>query len=189
MARFNQTIIDAVSQKTFACYEMVYADIDGGIYLTNAPRDIYYNGNTYLSLGGFLGFSDIEEKSQFTIAEVTVTLSGVPAYDDNNKSFISTVLEHDYIDKQVKIYRAFFDRDTYLDAFLMFEGRISAPTIRDNPGDTTTVAVTVSNNWVDYDRTNGIITNDARQQSLYPGDLIFEYANETIKDISWKPPQ
>lgn len=187
MARFNQTLINAVEAKTFTAYEMIYADIDGGLYLTNAPRDISYGGNTYLSLGGFLGFSAVEEKTQFTISEVTVTLAGVPAYDDNDSSFISLVLQHDYIDKQVKIYRAFFDRETFLDAFLMFEGRVSAPTIRDNPGDTATVAVTVSNNWVDYDRTNGVITNDSRQQALYPGDRIFEHAAETIKDISWKP--
>lgn len=188
MARFNQTIIDAVEQKTITCYEMIYADIDGGIWITNAPRDISYGGNTYLGLGAFLGFSNIEETGKFSISEITVTLSGVPAFDAGDASFVSIILQHDYIDKQVQIYRAFFNRDTFLDAFLMFEGRVSAPVIRDNPGETTTVAMTVSNNWVDYDRTNGMITNNERQQTLYPGDLFFEHANETTKDIAWKPP-
>lgn len=188
MARFNQTIIDAVEQKTIQCYEMIYANIDGGIYITNAPRNISYGGNTYLSLGQFLGFSNIEEQAKFTISEVTVTLSGVPAFDNGGESFVSTILQHDYIDKEVRIYRAFFNKDAFLDAFLMFEGRISAPVIRDNPGETTTVAMTVSNNWIDYDRTNGMITNDERHQNIYGGDLFFEHAQETIKDISWKPP-
>lgn len=189
MARFNQAIIDAVNQKVINAYEMLYVDMDGGIYVTNAPTDISYGGNTYISLGNFLGFSGIEEQSDFTINEITISLSGVPAFDDGGNSFINVVLQYDYIDKPVQIYRAFFNRDTFIDAFLMFEGRINAPMIQDDPGGTTTVGVTVSNNWVDYDRVNGMITNNDRHQSLYPGDLFFEHANETTKDIAWKPPQ
>lgn len=187
MARFNSALVNAVEQKTFVAYEMIYADIDGGLYLTNAPRDITYAGNTYLSLGQFLGFSGIEEKSKFTINEITVTLAGMPAFDNDDSSFIDLVLNNVYIDRQVRIYRAFFDRDLFIDAFMMFEGRISAPVIKDSPNDTVTVAVTVSNNWIDYDRENGMITNDARQQGLYPGDTIFSKAAEVVKDIQWKP--
>lgn len=188
MARFGSSIINAVGKQTLMSFEMIYADIDGGIWITNAPRNISYGGQTYLALGHFLGFSNIDEQDKLTISDVTVTFSGIPAFDDGGRSFLSMVLEHDYIDKRVRIYRAFFDRETFIDAFLMFEGRISSPVIKDNPGQSTTVAITVSNNWVDYDKTNGMLTNDARHQVLYPGDIFFEHASENTKDIVWKKP-
>ena len=71
----------------------------------------------------------------------------------------------------------------------MFKGRVDAPAIQDDPGVSTTVSCTVSNHWVDYQRTNGMITNNNRQQALYSGDLGFEYASQAIKDIKWKPPE
>lgn len=186
MSRLSSALQDAVEKKVIQCYESLYVDIDGGIYITNAPMDISIDGNTYISVGQFLGFSSIEEQRLFTTSEITVTLAGIPAFETGD-SFLQQVLQFDYVDKEVKIYRSFFDHDTYIDSFLMFKGRLDSPVIEDNPGDTTTVAATCSSNWVDYERTNGMITNDARHQSFYSGDLAFEFAADIVKDIQWKP--
>ena len=185
MARLSTALEDAVEKKVIQCYEAFYVDIDGGIYITNAPMNITIDGDEYISVGQFLGFGTIEEQRLFTATEITVTLAGIPAFE-TGESFLQQILQYDYVDKQVKIHRAFFDHDTFIDSFLMFQGRLDSPVIEDDPGDTTTVAATCSNNWVDYERTNGMITNNDRQQALYTGDLGFEYAAEIIKDISWK---
>ena len=81
----------------------------------------------------------------------------------------------------------FFDEDiTNIGNLLMFDGRISAPVIEDDPADTTTVAATCASHWQDYERSNGVITNDNRQQSLYTGDRAFQYASKLIQDIKWQ---
>lgn len=185
MSRLNTILTNLVSNKTLRAYESVYIDIDGGIYATNAPHDVVIDGTTYISLGAFLNLGQIEETRLFTASEISIGMSGIPQFE-TGKSFLSQILEFDYIDKEVKIYRSFFDSaNNYVDSFLMFRGRIDRPVVEDDPSDVTNVAVTATNNWGDYERTNGMITNSNRQQALYPGDLGFEHANETIKDIKW----
>ena len=195
MARLSQTLQNAVANKVLQAYELVYMDIDGGFYITNAPWNVTITGNpggtkngTYIGVGRFLNFSEIKEETKFTISELTATLSGIPAFDDNNDSIIADLLNPslNYIDKAVEISRVFYDNNTYLDAVMIFKGRVSAPVITDDPSETTTVAMTASNNWIDYERTNGVVTTDARQQALYTGDRGFQYAKDTIKDIKWQ---
>lgn len=193
MPRFDSgtqaDLIAALEKKVIQCYESVYLDVDGGIRITNAPMNITIDGDEYISVGRFLGFSNVEEQRLFTTNEVTVTLAGIPAFDDGDENFVEQVLNHSYVDKDIEIYRTFFDHDSHIDSFLMFKGRIDAPVIQDDPAETTTVAATCSSHWVNYERTNGIITNDDRQQALYTGDRGFEFANQVIKDIQWKKPE
>lgn len=192
MPRFDSgtqaNLIAALEKKVIQCYESVYLDVDGGIRITNAPMNITIDSNTFVSVGRFLGFSNVEEQRLFTTNEVTVTLAGIPAFDDSDENFVEQVLNHNYVDKDIEIYRTFFDHDTHIDSFLMFKGRIDSPVIQDDPADTTTVAATCSSHWVNYERTNGMITNDDRQQALYTGDRAFQYSNQVIKDIEWKKP-
>ena len=185
MARLSSSLQDAVEKKVIQCYESLYIDIDGGIYITNAPMNITIDGDEYVSIGQFLGFSQIEENRLFTSSDITVTLAGIPAFETGD-SFLQQVLQHDYVDKEVKIYRTFFDHDSHIDSFLMFSGRVDNPVIQDDPQDTTTVAANCSSHWVDYERTNGIMTNDNRQVALYSGDRGFQYANQIVKDTTWK---
>ena len=192
MPRFDgtsqATLIAALEKKVIQCYESVFLDVDGGIRITNAPMNITIDGNEYVSVGRFLGFSDIEEQRLFTTNEVTVTLAGIPAFDQGDANFVEQVLNHEYVDKDIEIYRTFFDHDSHIDSFLMFKGHVDAPVITDDPASTTTVAATCSSHWVNYERTNGMITNDDRQQQLYTGDRAFQFANQVIKDIEWKKP-
>lgn len=186
MSRLSAVLQTAVEKKVIQAYESLYLDIDGGIYITNAPMNITIGANEYISVGQFLGFSSLEENRLFTTSEITISMAGIPAFE-TGESFLQQVLQFDYVDKEVKIYRSFFDHDSYIDSFLMFKGRVDAPVIDDDPSNTTTVACTCSSHWVDYERTNGVITNNNRQQQLYAGDVAFQYASDIVKDIQWKP--
>lgn len=189
MARLNSTLVDAVSKKTLQSYELVHIYDLGGedVTICNAPFDVVYNNTRYLALGSLLGIGEINEESQFTISEITIQVSGLPSYDNNGDSILRDLLSYNYIDRQVDVFRAFYDLDSYLDSVQIFAGRISNPIISDNPQQETTVGIVVSNNWIDYDRTNGMLTNDSRHQTLYSGDLGFEYAKDVIKDLKWQP--
>ena len=197
MARFDSTdatqakIITAAGKQVLQLYESLYMDIDDGVFITNAPGNVTIadgigsGTNVYQSVGQFLGFSAVQEEKIFTTSEVTISLSGLPSHELGT-DFISDILQYDYVDKDVRIFRTFFDRDVEIGSFLMFKGRVDSPVIKENPNDTTTLATTCSSHWVDYERDNGIITNDNRQKDLYSGDKGFEFAKEVIKDVQWK---
>ena len=214
-SRFSSgNIFDALGKKTLRCFEALAIELrkksDNSlekIYITNAPHDVEISDTdsagttatkTFTSLGGFLGFSQISEERLFTTSEITISLAGVPAFgktvddgsgNDVTLNFIQQFLNYNYVDQPVRIYRVFFDEEvTNLGSMLMFDGRISAPVIEDDPQDTTTVAATCASHWQDYERSNGQITNDNRQQSLYTGDRAFQYASKVIQDITWQKP-
>ena len=214
-SRFSSgNIFDALGKKTLRCFEALAIELrkksDNSlekIYITNAPHDVTISDTdsagttadkTFTTLGGFLGFSQIAEERLFTTSEITISLSGIPAFgktaDDGSGNtvtlnFIQQFLNYNYVDQPVRIYRVFFDENvTNLGSMLMFDGRISAPVIEDDPQDTTTVAATCASHWQDYERSNGQITNDNRQQSLYTGDRAFQYASKVIQDITWQKP-
>lgn len=193
------SITSAIEKKVLQCYESLYMDIDDGVFITNAPQDIKItdsdlsgktgvdssNAATFISVGQFLGFSAVQEEKLFTTSEVTVSLSGLPSHELGT-NFISDILQYDYVDKDVRIYRTFFDHDTHIGSFLIFKGRVDSPVIQDDPAGTTTLAATCSSHWVDYERSNGMITNDNRHKEIYSGDKGFEFANIIVQDIQWK---
>ena len=59
-------------------------------------RDITVDGNTYVAMGHYLGFSDIEETSQLMTGTLTGSLSGV------DKTFIALFLTEKYLDRPIK---------------------------------------------------------------------------------------
>ena len=152
------------------------------VYITDAWRDISWGGNTYTALGHLLGFSNIEETADLNVSSITAQLSGV------DQSLISAVLGERYIDRVLRIYKAFLNDNMAVIAnpILLFEGRMDAPVIEENPDDgTCTVSVQANNIWVDFERTSGRHTNHEEQQHYFPGDKGFEYVSELTKEIIW----
>jgi len=156
--------------------EVTVEDADGVAtvsYMTDAWTNVVWNGHTYLALGHFLGFTDIEETADVQVNSLTLSLSGV------DQAWISAFLSYFYIDRPVKIYKAFLadlyvnpwrlndesdngldteagedlvweeDEEPYAnmaiisDPVLIFEGRMDEPGIEENPEDGSCV-VTVS---------------------------------------------
>ena len=155
---------------------------DYHLYMTDSSKDIVYDGNTYFAVGYFLSFSDIEESANVIVSSVNISLSGV---DQIN---IALVLRENYIDKKVTIHLAFTNAAHVLisDPVKIFDGRIDAPVINDNPDNgTSVVSVTATNAWVDFQRKAGRHSNHEEQQIHFPGDKGFEFASEIVKDIVW----
>ena len=162
----------------------IYFDIPTGTqYLTDSFIPITYDSHTYSPLGYFLSFSDIEETTQLIINSLTLSISGV------DQVYISHVLSERFIDRKVVIYKGFLstsDDSLIADPVLIFQGNMNTPSIHEaeNEG-MSTVSISVANQFVDFEKTSGRYTNQASQQSVYPGDLGFNYASEIIKDIVW----
>ena len=151
-------------------------------YVTDCFKDVVYNSNTYSSLGFFLNFDGIEESSQISATGITLTLSGV------DQTYTNLLLTQKYVDRKVIIRKAFINTSNALvsDPVIIFDGRIDNAVINED-ADTglASVAVTVSNQFADFEKVTGRFLNHQNQQLYYPGDKGLEYADQLIKDIVW----
>jgi hypothetical protein len=149
-------------------------------YITNCSFDITTNGHTYRAVGTMLGFSDVEENSDFTITQCTITVNGINSQD------VKLFLTANYTDRKVKIYRVWLNEDNAVagSALLIFDGRINTPVISDDGGKVT-IGIQASSHWADYDRRNGRHTNFDEQQFWFPGDKGFEFVALESKDLKW----
>ena len=78
-----------MTNNVFPKYDMSFAIVvfdDVTTYMSDAYKTITYDGNDYLGIGFFLGFSEIEETADLTVSSMTISVSGV------DQSFISAFL-------------------------------------------------------------------------------------------------
>lgn len=156
----------------------------GGVntYLTDAPVDLSYNSNTYLSTKGMMGVSDIQEEEDVKIENVDITLSAVDA------SNVKLFLDYDYIDRRVLVHRTVLDASYSLvgSPILVFDGRLDQPRlVEDFKSRTATLSISATSHWADFQSVNGRHTNTTEQQVLHSGDTFFDKATETQKDVKW----
>jgi hypothetical protein len=153
------------------------------LYMNDSYKTITYDGNDYLGVGHFMGFSDIEEASAVIVSSMTLSLSGI------DKTMINLILNNNYINRVVKVWTAFLDVNSHvlvISPVLIFEGQMNAPMINEDPDSgKSIVSVSVTNAWVDFDRKTGRHANDEEQQIHFPGDRGFEFASQNISDLVW----
>ena len=152
------------------------------VHITDAPADVTFDSDTYLSSRGMLGVSDITEEQEIKIETVDITLSGV---DTAN---VKLFLDFDYIDRRVLIRRAVTDSNYAIigTPIIVFDGRLDQPRlVEDFENRTATLSVTATSHWMDFESAEGRHTNDTEQQVLFTGDNFFEKATETQKDVKW----
>lgn len=185
------TLLTEVQKKAVTYVDMVFIDVNGGYYVTTHNNPITYQSNVYQSFGQLLSFDTIEENINFEIPNIKITISGIPAHDNSNQTnFATTVIGADYTDKDVKIYRKYFNADgseiTQDEGVIqIFEGTIQDASIAANK-ETCVVELTTASHWVDFDRQNGRFTNENSQKDAFSGDEGMQYARDVQKEIEWK---
>lgn len=196
-------------QRTAHLFRAVFTNSGTGqdeiYYLTDNFRDVEFGGNTYAALGHLLGYQGVEESSDFQISTARITLSAV------DLNLVSAVLQYQYIDRDLEIWRCFFtvpqsvaavwnDAMTWDDYAAMvsasdelldqpvkiFSGRMAAPSISEDPDSgSCTVQLTASSHFADFDRRPGRHTNHSEQQSYFLGDRFFEGWGSPDQDLVW----
>lgn len=153
------------------------------LYLTDYFKNITYNGIEYSAIGGLLGLSAIDSSSDLQVQDIKITLDGV------SQTYISYVLSYYYIDRECEIHKVFLNSSTDAiigDPVKVFEGRLSNPTIQDDPASgSTTVILTVSNYLSDFDKRPTRFTNDTQHKGLYPDDNFFSRWGKIDREIIW----
>ena len=168
-------------------------------YLTDYFKNVQYAGNNYQAQGDLLTITGLTESSTFEIQQCKIQLSGI------NRVFLQQLISYNYTCRNITIYKQFFRsvRDaTYIgDASLIpdrnlyermgepiefFNGKINAPTIQDNPNnDTTTITVSATSVFGDFNKRSGRHTNDMEQKTLSQEDDFFALCGKIDEDIIW----
>jgi len=148
--------------------------------LNTASLDLNIGGKTYY---GTKGLGQIEEltESPSEVKPLKFTLSGVPITN------IALALTEPVQGKLVTIKLAIFDPTTYqlLDVDAVWVGRLDMFDIDDGVS-TSTLSVTAEHAGIDLTRPGNLLYTDASQQTLFAGDLAFQFLNDQVEQrIVW----
>ena len=167
---------------------LISLQFSGGTqFLTTAPHDVVFSGDTYVAVGGHLGFDTVQESGDLTGQGVRVTLDGV------DQTIISPLLAQNYIGRTAKVYQAHMDSSGVLvvDPVLLFEGLLNSSfrvtESRDpDAGGTVVVTTTVVSPLVSFRQQRGIRATLASHQHHFSGDTFFKHISTiSARKVFW----
>ena len=169
------TTIPEVQENSIKHCLLIDLDIDGTTYyISNAYKELTYDGNTYTLLGSFLQVGEFTEDLKTTNGDVQIMLTGV---DNDN---INYVLSNRIKGGTAKVRRAFLDDDYSISAaYERFNGVITNWAIEEdedliNGRLTNRVAVSCASiNTILENRIAGQRTNSVDRNKFYPNDQTF----------------
>jgi len=182
-------LITSLSGQQMRVADLVEIHLATAVYFTNGAIDLEYDSptapdagtNTYLAQGQFLGFGNVTESRDIRVSSMAITFTAV------DYTTLGYVLNNEYIDRRVVLYRAVLDDNYQIDStkvFQYFDGRINDFSISESPNEAT-MALSVSSQFADYERTNGRRTNSTSQQRFFSTDVGLEFAPQIQTDIKW----
>lgn len=177
----NSTTKTALSTDGFRLATLLRIDFSTIVYLTDYGNDLTVTGlGTFSSSAHLLEISSVTESGALKVNTLNLQMSGV------EQSYISIFLQQDYMDRQVRIWRAVIDsNDSVVGApFLYFDGRIVGFDIEDNKNDSV-IDIEIASHWRDFEKIVNRKTNHNSQQVHFPGDMGFEFASKIVKDLRW----
>jgi hypothetical protein len=151
------------------------------LYLWNGIGELTHDSKTYIGAGNLLSISSIQENVELKAAGVTVMLSGV------GSPLLSKAQTEDYQGRELIIRLGGFDSNGSVisDPIIVFSGFMDTMTISDG-GDTATIAVTVENKLVEFEKTKVRRYTDNDQRILHPTDKGLEFVSQIQeKEIVW----
>ena len=137
------------------------------------------SSQTYNSDGKLLGIGHVPESNTPIKNSIALMFSGA------DQSIITTVLNNDVLLADVKVWRGVVESGSLVaDPFLLFHGSLNDFNIQDN-GEATSVNISASNHFGNFEKINGRTTSDNSQQRHFASDKGFEFSALTIRDIKW----
>jgi len=185
----DSTIQDALAQTRILSADLIEIHFDAAVYFTNANIDIRYDSptapdtgtNVYLAQGQFLEFGNVKESGSITVNTLDISFTAV------DLTTVGLVLNNNYIDKRVVLYRCIFDTTGKFNTtkvFQFFDGRITAWKIAEAQ-ETATITIQCASQFADFEKTAGRTTSVASQQLFFNNDKGMEFSNQIVKDIKW----
>lgn len=182
-------LITSLSGQQLRTADLVEIHLSTAVYFTNTFLDLAYDSatapdagsNNYIAQGQFLGIGNVQESKDLKVGSMSLAFTAV------DYTTLAYVLNNEYIDRRVVLYRAVLDENYAIDStkvFQYFDGRIKDFGISESPT-TATLAFNVGSQFADYDKIAGRRTNTDSQARFFSGDVGFEFAPQIQTDIKW----
>ncbi|MDO6718809.1 hypothetical protein Q4575_05315 [Psychrosphaera sp. 1_MG-2023] len=144
------------------------------LFLTDDAIDREFNGNTYLS-------GVLEPPDAFSQNGEPKTNDADFKLSDPDRTIASLILQGGWYNKSVEVRRMYLDASGQIvETIIVWSGTVDSAS-----DESSTVTITASSIWADFDKTSGRKTNIASQKVFYPLDACFKETPNIIKDIPW----
>lgn len=176
----NSTLKTELAKDSFRLCNLVFIDVGSGIRLTDYAHDVVDGSNTYSVSDHVLNIGEPKESRELRVNTMSLSLSGV------EQTYISLFLGNDYVNRQILIQKAAISSTGTIvgSPFVAFDGRLTRFEVTERR-DSSEVIVEAASHWADFDKKSGRLTNNNSQQQYFPGDVGFEYAANTVRDLKW----
>ena len=176
----NASMKAALATDGFRLAHLVFLDVGSGIYLTDYASDISYDSQTWQATAYLIEVGSPSESRDLRVNQLGVQFSGV------GLAYQSIFLSNNWMNKSAKVYKLVMnDSGAIVGApLVIFDGQITNWQFRESGGNSQ-VTVSLSSHWADFQKKQGRLTNDNSQQFVFDGDLGFQYASHTVRDIRW----
>jgi len=151
------------------------------IYLWNGIGDLAHDSKTYLGAGDLLSISSIQETVELRASGITLQLSGI------GDPLLSKAKTENYQGRELTVKLGAFNATNTIvtDPIIVFSGFMDTMTIQDD-GTTGTIALTVENRLIEFEKTRVRRFTDNDQRIDYPNDDGLEYVSQIQeKAIVW----
>ena len=182
-------LITSLSGRQIRVADLIEIHLSTPIYFNTSFVDLTYDSvsapdagaNTYLAQGQFIGLGNVQETKDLKIGTMNIAFTAV------DYTTLGYVLNNEYIDRRVVVYRAVLDDNYAIDStkvFQYFDGRIKDFNISESK-ETATLAFNVGSQFADFSKISGRRTNSDSQQRFFSGDVGFEFSPQIQTDIKW----
>lgn len=173
-------VIDAMAADANRPFYLVAIELASTtLRLSTLNRDISWSSQTWLGNGQLRGFGAVREGRDIAADGIEVKIAGEPS------TMISIALQSVRQNKPATLYLGYLDSSLAViaDPVVLFKGVVDTCKIVDQP-DVATVSFGIESRLVNLQRASGLRFNHQSQQSIFPGDLGFQYV-EFLQDYSW----
>ncbi len=142
----------------------------GTVRLCSAGHDMQWGGYTWQGGARFCSMEPVEETASPVASALGLRLSGI------EPGYISRILSEHYQGRPARIWFAPLSEQlvTISDPVPLFVGRMDEPEV--SLGDSADIVLRLESRWADWDRPRVRRLNSADQQTRWPNDRFFEYA-------------
>ena len=162
---------------------MISIELDVPIYFTDSSAPIEWDSKTWENNAYITDLSDIKQASLTRNNSVSIGLSGV------DQLMFGSFLNSNYLNKPVEIYICMLDNlDRMIpDPVKIHTGSISGVSLSNNPqSGKSSVAITSSGLFSDFERVNGRMSNSKSQNIYFPDDKGFEFSGQApAVNLKW----
>jgi len=153
----------------------------GNLNLWNGIGNLTVDSVDYVGAGTLLQITQVAESAELSANGITVLLSGV------TDPLISKARDEDYQGRELKVLLGAMDASNGVvsDPVIVFSGFMDTMVLNDG-GDTATIAVTVENRLIEFERSRVRRYTAEDQKIDYPNDKGLEFVAEIAeKEIVW----